>query len=290
MLDPARKTARRSEKGGLPNFLIVGAPRCATTSLATYLAGHPEIHIAPVKEVHYFDLRFDRGLDWYRGQFDRATGKRLVGEASPNYMYSDESLRRMYDLLPDAKLIAILRDPVARAYSAYWFRTGLRPDGLSFEETLDEELKPGYVPKFRRPGVLTASWYLPALERICRFYPRESLQVMLLEDLKRDPDGEFASLCRFLGVDDTVKPASLGRQVNRTHRIRSLRLYRTMVRTQAWRRLPFHLGSTIDRWNQADFDYPPIDPATKQRLREYFGEHNAALARWLDRDLSMWER
>src|SRR5437762_2920456 len=118
MREPARKIARRSQKGGLPNFLIIGAPRSATTSTALYLSQHPEVHIAPQKEVNFFDLEFHRGLDWYRAQFDRVEDGQVVGEASPNYMFSEDAVQRMAALLPDAKLIAILREPVSRAYSA----------------------------------------------------------------------------------------------------------------------------------------------------------------------------
>jgi sulfotransferase family protein len=275
-------------KGQLPNFILVGAPRCGTTSLAMYLSQHPQIHIAPQKEVHYFDLRYHRGLDWYRAQFDRVAGERAVGEASPSYMFSEDAMQRMHDLLPDVKLIAILRDPVARSYSAYWFVNSLAPEGLSFEETLEKQAQPDYVPRFKRPSIMTASTYLPALERVTRFYPRESLHVLLLDDLKNDVDGAFASLCRFLGVDDAVKPASLGETVNSTHALRSMGLYRAMVKYRLWRRLPFRLGYTISRWNERPVTYPPMNPETKQRLREQFAEHNAKLGEWLGRDLSAW--
>ena len=254
-----------------------------------YLSQHPQIHIAAQKEIHFFDLRYDQGVDWYRAQFDDAT-EPMLGEASPSYMFSEDAIRRMHELVPDAKLIAILREPVSRAYSAYWFLNSLAPEGLTFEQTLEQQAAPGFMTRFGRPGVLTASTYLPALERVTRYYPRSSLHVLLLDDLKRDADGAFAGLCRFLGVDDTVKPASLGSTVNKTHALRSVGLYRMMMRYRAWRRLPFRLGYTIDRWNQRAVDYPPIDPATKQRLKQHFAEHNARLAEWLGRDLSDWEK
>ena len=274
---------------GLPGFVIVGAPRCATTSVAMYLSEHPEVSIAPQKEVHFFDLRHDRGVDWYQAQFDPRPGERLIGDASPNYMYSEDGMRRMADLLPNAKIVVLLREPVARAYSGYWFRSALMRDPRTFEETIADEQRPGYVSKDWRPGLLAGSTYLPALERICRFYPREALHVMLVEDLRLRAEEEFASLCRFLGIDDAVRPPSVGRQVNRPARLRSLGLYRVMVKTRAWRRLPFRLGFKLDEWNHEEFSYPPIEPSTEARLREYFAPHNSALARWLGRDLSEWE-
>lgn len=285
-----RSIRRRSAKGRLPNFLIIGAPRCGTTSLSSYLSDHPDVFIATQKEVHYFDYNYKRGVDWYRAQFDRVGEERLVGEASPRYMFDELAMQRMAALMPDIRLVAILREPVARAYSMYWFRRGLLGEEQSFEDAIEEELQPGFVPKGRRwPLLLETSTYLPALERVCRFYPRSSLLVLLLEDLRTDPEKTFGSLCEFLGVDASVKPAGLGKPVNKTHRIRNRYLYRTMLRMRAWRRLPFRLGYRIDEWNRATFTYPDMDPRTKERMRAMFSEHNAALAAWLGRDLSVWD-
>jgi sulfotransferase family protein len=284
-----RAIGRRSAKGRLPNFLIVGAPRCGTTSLSSYLSDHPDVFIAPQKEVHYFDYHHRRGDDWYRAQFDGAGDHRLVGEASPRYMFEEPAMRRMAALLPDVKLVAILREPVSRAYSAYWFRRGLRGEEQSFEEAIEEELRPDFKPKSRLPLLLTASTYLPALERVCRFYPRSSLHVMLLEDLRVAPEAAFGSLCEFLGIDATVKPPKLGKPVNRTHRLKSRGLYRAMIRYRLWRRLPFRLGYKIDDWNRVPFTYPDMNPETRARLRAMFAEHNRDLAKWLGRDLSVWD-
>ena len=284
-----RSIKRRSAKGRLPNFLIVGAPRCGTTSLSAYLSEHPDVFMAPQKEVHYFDYNYRRGHDWYRAQFDRVGDERLIGEASPRYMFDEKAMERMASLLPDIKLVAILREPVARMYSLYWFRRGLGAETQSFEQMIAEEQQSGFVPKGRRPPLIQTSTYLPALERVCRFYPRSSLLVLLLEDLRAEPEKTFGSLCDFLGVDASVKPPRLGKPVNRTHELRSRRLYRTMIRYRLWRRLPFRLGYKIDDMNRVAFTYPDIDPGTRRALRESFAEHNAALASWLGRDLSVWD-
>jgi sulfotransferase family protein len=295
MRDPrgAQDVERVDESGGsrgqLPNFLIVGAPRCGTTSLSSYLSGHPDVFIAPQKEVHYFDHYHRRGDDWYRAQFTGSRSRRLVGEASPSYMFEEEAMERMARLVPDAKLVAILREPVARMYSAYWFRKELAGEEQTFEQAIEEEQRPDFTPRKRLPLLLTHSTYLPALERVCRYYPRSSLQVHLLDDLRVAPEETFGSLCGFLGIDASVKPPKLGKAVNRTHRLRSRRLYRSMVRMRAWRRLPFRLGYALDEWNRVPFTYPDMDPATKDRLHAMFAERNAALAAWLGRDLSIWD-
>jgi hypothetical protein len=284
-----RSIQRRSGEGRLPNFIIVGAPRCGTTSLAGYLADHPDVYVAGQKEVRYFDHNYKRGASWYRAQFKGAGTRRLVGEATPNYMFDEGAIRRMAELLPDAKLIAILREPVARAYSDYWFRRGRRGDDRSFEEAIEQELRPGYTSSGHLPSALEASTYLPALERICRYYPRSSLTVMLLEELNSAPEATFGSLCDFLGIDASVKSPRLGSAVNRTYRFRSRRLHLAMLRYHLWRRLPFRLGYKLADWNSEPFTYPEMRPDTRARLRAMFADHNRDLAAWLGRDLSIWQ-
>jgi hypothetical protein len=142
----------------------------------------------------------------------------------------------------------------------------------------------------KRSRIVEKSMYLPALERVVQHVPRESLLVLLLEDLRADPQGTFASVCEFLDIDTSKLPRGLGQAVNRTHRLRSPLLFDVMRRLKLWRRLPYRLGYKLDAWNRPPIDYPPIDPATRARLHEIFEEPNAGLARWLGRDLSIWQR
>lgn len=108
----------------LPTFIICGGMRCGTTALFSYLAHHPELLASRKKEVHYFDLEYHRGLNWYKRQFPTnqtmPKGKaRLLFESSPYYMFEPRAPKRIKDTLPDIKLIFILRDPIKRAISQY---------------------------------------------------------------------------------------------------------------------------------------------------------------------------
>ena len=96
--------------------------------------------------------------------------------------------------MENAELIAILREPVARAYSAYWFRRGLGGETQSFEEAIEREQQPGFVPKPRLPLLLEASFYLPALERVCRYYPRDRLLVLAPETVVHTGHGDDTSI------------------------------------------------------------------------------------------------
>src|SRR5258706_11489250 len=109
-----RRATSRYRK--LPDFLIIGAQRSGTSTLYQYIARHPDVRGAFRKEVHYFDMHYDRGLDWYRACFPT---RGFTGESSPSYLIHPEVPARVAAVLPDIKLIAILRNPVERAYSAY---------------------------------------------------------------------------------------------------------------------------------------------------------------------------
>lgn len=272
----------------LPNFLIIGAPKAGSSTLAAYLAVHPHVFVAPEKEVHFFDDNFHRGLDWYRGRFAEVRGELAIGDATPTYMYSDEAIERMARLLPNAKLIVILRNPVERAYSHYWWNRALY-EQRSFEDAIRAELVAVEKP-FKR-NYLAGGRYLERLERVCSHYPRSSLNVVILEELRASPGAAYAEVCRFLGVDERLKPSNLGDVLNPANGLRSPRLWNLMLRTRAWKRLPFGLANRIDRWNRLlQFSYPPMDARVRGNLERYYLEHNAALAAWLGRDLSVWQR
>jgi len=276
---------RDDGSGRLPDFLIIGAPRSGTTTLAAYLDADPNVFVAPQKELLFFDRHFAKGVAWYRAQFAAAGDTKFAGEATPSYMYDDEAVRRMTEVVPDARLIVILREPVSRAYSSYWFRVGLGRESRTFEEAVEDELR-GRPSRRPFPEGLAASTYLPALERVAARYPRTALHVMLLEDLKNDPGAALQALRDFLGLEGPAPP--LDRSANAPYRLRVPRLRRAMLRRQAWRRLPFGLAERIDRWNRVPFAYPPIDPQVRDRLVRHFAPHNVALAAWLGRDLSEW--
>ncbi|MGH2726519.1 MAG: sulfotransferase family protein, partial [Actinomycetota bacterium] len=185
---------RRDAAGPLPNFFIIGAMRSGTTALSRYMGAHPDVYVAPEKEVHFFDRLHERGLDWYRSRFAAATTERAIGEATQTYMYLADATERMAAAVPDARLVAILRNPVDRAYSHYWMNRSLRVEPLGFREALaaypDDPPPSGQMYPYIERGR-----YLAQLERVCAHYPRSALHVLLLEDLVREPDATFATLC-----------------------------------------------------------------------------------------------
>jgi hypothetical protein len=271
-----------TDAGRLPNFLLIGSPKAGTTSLAAHLAAHPQAFVAPEKEVHFFDEYWDRGLDWYRSRFAGAGDARAVGEASPTYLADATATERMHATLPEARLLAILRHPVDRAYSTYWWRYAF--ENRSFEQAARQQMESRQL-----TGYIGDGRYVHHLRRLTTLYPRERVHVLLLDDLRRDPTGSFAAVCRFLDIDDTVLPAGLDKVHNPAFRYRSRRLLFAMLRFHAWRRAP-RLATLVDRLNRAPLHYPPLDPALRAELCAYYAPDNAELAGWLGRELPGWDR
>jgi hypothetical protein len=271
-----------TEQGRLPTFLVVGAMRAGTTSLSRLLGSHPDVYMPPRKEIHFFDRRWRRGTDWYRRWFAEARGRRAVGESTPSYMYLPEVPPRMAQVVPQARLVAILRDPVDRAYSHYWHEQQLGHEDLSFLAAIRSEPdRLGGDPSDRgRHAYLDRGRYLSQLQRLHRFFPPERLLVLIFEDFRADPRGTFTTLCRFLDIDEAAVPRDLGRNWTVHTLARSARV-RAVSRRLPWR----PLRRAVNRLNARRWTPPPLDPEVRADVVERFREDNRALSAWLGRPL-----
>lgn len=195
----------------LPDFLIIGAQKGGTTSLYRYLCAHPQVAPAAKKEIRFFDLNFRRGADWYRAHFpprwrmrlDRLAQRRRIvtGEATPTYLFVQKAAERVHGLIPDVRLIALLRDPVARAYSHYHHvvRKGL--ESRSFADAVEAEIE-GIDRGDRRAKhpYVARGLYLPQLERWWTRFPAEQLRIVAAEDLYSEADRVVREVCEFLAI------------------------------------------------------------------------------------------
>lgn len=261
----------------LPTYLIVGVPRAGTTSLAAYLAGHPDILMAPSKELHFFNARYDRGVDWYGAQF---TGKRDAvqrGEATPGYLFDHNAVRLMARTVPDAKLIVMLREPVDRAYSHFWLNRWRGIESLSFEAALDaEDDRRRRRPRDPRRAYFGIGCYTDQLRYLLDHFPAEQVHTVFFEDLTSRPDELVTSVCRYLGVREVV-PEATGDRHNHHGPVRSVRL------AMLARKLPGPLCRGLRDWNTMDTEYPPVDQHTRRALAERFAGANAGLPSLLGR-------
>jgi len=268
----------------LPNFLVVGAMKCGTSSMARHLGSHPSVFMAAEKEVNFFDVNFDRGVDWYRRHFDGVQDEIAVGESTP-YLYHPDTARRMASVLPDARLILLLRNPVDRAYSHYWHMRARGRETLEFADALDaepERLTEGETSRLFF-SYADRGHYIRDIRRLLEHYPRSALKVTLLEEMNDEAEATFRDVCRFLEVRDHHLPEDLGKRFNSYVQFRS-----TRVRELA-QRLPGLAGRVVGRLNTSRRgSYPPMSPAMRERLAEEYRDSNDALARFLDRDLAAW--
>jgi hypothetical protein len=197
----------------LPNFLILGAQKAGTTALYAYLRWHPQVTGPSFKEVSFFDRHYARGERWYRAHFP-ARRREAIGEASPSYLLHPLAPERVAGVLPDARLIALLRNPVDRAFSHYQHEVALGREPLSFEDALaaeDERLRGEVERMLRDPTYFSHAWwnytyaargrYAEQLERWYAAFPRERLLVLLTEELAQDPGATYRRVLDFLGLE-----------------------------------------------------------------------------------------
>jgi len=285
----ARAASRARPLGGMPTFLIIGAMKGGTTSLAMWLRAHPDVFIPAAKETHFFDTFYGEGLDWYRRFFAGAQRYAAVGEATPGYLFWEEAFHRMADALPDAKLIALLRNPIDRAYSQYWHRRQNGLESWGFAERVDLELSIDPDQGRRYGGYLARSRYPEQLDRVATRYPSESLLVLLFDDLRDDPETLFTSTCRFIGVDEHVRPPGLGVVYTRgKQKITRFDEGLDRLRTDRW--VPRAAARRLRSRGRKPPQYPPMDPDVRARLVQYFAPFNEALGARIGRDLSAWDR
>ena len=225
-----------AQPGRLPDFLVIGAMKSGSTTLWRHLDQHPRIFLCRPKEPQFFSREavFARGFAWYRSLFATARSDQLCGEASTCYSrwpHFGDVPARLAEHLPAAKLVYILRHPVDRAYSHYGHvmtERAVRGTGpsLTFEQALEE-----------LPEILDTSLYLRQIERFLAHYDRESLHVLTLDDLQRDPETTLDAVHAFLGLEALPVDADSGsRTENRAdHRFARASMGRTI---RALRRHP----------------------------------------------------
>jgi len=247
--------------------LIIGAPKCGTTSLHGYLAQHPCVLPALNKEVRYFDQFSHKSLNWYRAHFPTRRARRrasqspcehiLTGDATPTYLMDPEAPRRAHEVLPEAKLIALLRNPVDRAYSNYQMEVRYGTETLSFEEALDceeERLKDERIEvyedgaRFKFTELHFAyqkkGLYAKQLKRWLEHYRRDRLLVLDSALLFEQPAECYAQVLDFLD-------------------------------------LPPHEPESFPVLYQGIYR-DTMHPETRKRLQNYYRPHNEALSHLLN--------
>ena len=299
------------QRSRIPDFYVVGAGRAGTTSISHYLAQHPDLFLPAVKSASYFyacDLTGSPLADnrapipeWfiqdeleYRNLYSSAPIEAICGDVSPVYLASTRVAARIAAVRSDAKIIAIMRNPVDRVYSRY---VGRRRDGLetiaTFEELVEREMATELVRDDAHATYLSGGMVSHFLQTYLTAFPRENIQIHVYEDFARDTQSVMASICRFLGVDegfrfdvDRIYNRSGGRIQNATVGglwASSLRLRKAL---RPW--LPKSLRDAIFRKVTAKTEKVLIRPETRLCLLDIYRDDIRQLQELTGRDLSAW--
>jgi sulfotransferase family protein len=297
----------------IPDFFIVGAPKCGTTALNDYLARHPDVFVPERKEIHFFgsDLvftspRIDRAA--YLRLFDRWDGEKRAGEASVWYLGSERAAREILEFNPDARAVIMLRHPVDVMYSLHSQGVyGGTEDLEDFAQALAAE------PERRRGGRLPrrfrntmgfryreAARFVEPLRRYFEAFGRERTHVILFDDFRRDVAGVYRGVCAFLGVDPDFRPRFEVLNPNKdvwSEGLRDvLRFASPVTRAGLRAMLPSSLvRESLKRrllsLNTRHVPRPPMDAELRGRLEEEFRPQIEELSELLGRDLvELWCR
>ena len=296
-----------------PNFFIVGAPKCGTTALYEYLRPHPDIFMSTIKEPHYFakDLgTYPRiqTAEEYEGIFAGSTARhRRVGEASVYYLRSEVAIPNIRQFNPDARLIAMYRNPIDMVYS---FHSQLlyvaEEDELDFEKAwrLQERRRQGLdiPPRSRGPFLLQYAElgrFGTQTERLLATFPRAQVKLILFDDFAKSPQAVYDDVIEFLGLPHDGRTEFPRINDNKRARVDWLRRFARKpppVLRKAFRGLKQAVGGEgiaavkkrIVEANTVKERRPPLTPGFRAELAETFRDEIALLGRLLGRDLSHW--
>ncbi|MEM8870833.1 MAG: sulfotransferase [Pseudomonadota bacterium] len=274
------------------DFIGIGAQKSATSWLHDMLSEHPGICASDPKELNFFTANYDRGRMWYERHFSQAANGQLCGECSPTYFFSGDAPIRAKAYNPGLKLIAVLRDPVARAFSNHLHevRKTHIPADTSFEDGL--AANPAYVAQ---------SSYAANLERWSAGFDRSALLVLLAEDIKADPSTAYDAICAHLGIDRSVRPQGLSERRHESVANKSDAAQRFLKSGGDLAR-SVGLGNTVAAvkkapgvsqilaMNKRDLrtEIAPMRDETRRRLIEGFRDDMKYVADFLGRDSLPW--
>jgi len=306
----------------LPQFIIVGAMKSATTSLHFMLNEHPSIFL-PRREIFFFNIddifmhagffreekdhwwtwdyekHFDDYLQWYGDFFTEATEGQVIGEDSTSYLPSKRVAERIHQLLPDCKIVIMLRDPVKRAYSNYWHLVRTGRAGHSFEDTI----------QFRQNNLIMRGFYEEQVKRYFDIFPREQVRIILFEDFTKNSQQHVDDMQDWLGVErllDVVKleeqhsnpaqtPRSIYLQLLHNRCFADMAAVRHHQRHLPGAERPKHKGLR-QRWDRffkemnltTKKKYPPMKKHTQAMLQSVYAMENRGLSELIGIDLKTY--
>ncbi|PLX17075.1 MAG: hypothetical protein C0597_07425 [Marinilabiliales bacterium] len=305
-----------------PNLYIIGAAKSGTTSLYKYLNQHPDVYFSPIKEPNYFSddidvskftstyksntylelekyfkksnlrdlpITFIRKEEHYERLFENSGKHKIRGEASTSYMFSNKAAKNIYRFNSEAKIVAILRNPMERAFSHYEMALRYGHTKLNFKKAIIEDLNKtqkgwGISELFIELGL-----YYDQLKRYFDIFPRDQIQILWFDDLKSNPKGMIDTCCKFLEIETMNLEDETAYNTKKSPESIGLNYFLTIsgVKSFLRRLLPasaknglsqIFYKDSIAKLSKADFEF----------VRDYYQEDIEKTARLLKKDLSHW--
>lgn len=284
-----------------PHFCIAGAQKSATTWLAQCLSEHPDIYIPRQKELHFFcpssECRFStakKGIGWYNDIFLENAQGRITGDCTTDYMYYPGSCEKLFKRNPEMKIIFLLRNPIDRAYSAYWMRKRRCPDLQSFNRLVLEE-----------QAYIQRGFYAEQIQPFIKCFGCQNVHIMVYEELFENPEKHLRALFKFLGLDYQVKSQTTHQKVGATRNLKfglNRLLYGFMSRIinapvihLIWKKMRKNsfLSKIIEYFlelmSKDNYNYPEISEQDRFNLQQIFKNENEKLYQLLDREIEHWK-
>ncbi len=269
----------------LPNFLVIGAQKAASSWLAVGLQSHPDIYMWRA-EIHFFNAHYERGVQWYERHFSHWSGESWIGEKSPLYLSDPRSPGRIRTVLGrDVRLLASLRHPIDRAYSAYWHCLRNR----EILPQIDFPTALGVLPHLRRN-----SDYAKHIEQFWEVFSKEQLLIHILEEINQDRAAALGQCFEFLGVDPSLGGTELEKRVNVSGGLRRFsapahKFSRRLNRLPLSVRAPLKsAGRMLYKVFPVEREYERLSPELRAELMESLWPDVEHLEELLGRDLSVW--
>ncbi len=271
------------------DFIGIGAQKSGTSWIYACLYEHPEICM-PYKEINFFsrERNWKKGLGWYRERFKTCSSKKLKGEYSTSYLYSNIAAQRIYDNFPNTKLIVCLRNPIDRGFSNYKhdIKVGNISEGISFPEAAKKHKE-----------YLGRGFYNQQLERYFKLFSRDQILILVYEDIKKNPLKFIQKIYNFLGVNSSFVPSMLEKKVDVSRKPKLIFLDKIIRRIANFlRKLRLHkmvwlvkktgIPEKIRKINTEDKKELKIDNRVYSKLGELYEEDIKKLSKKLKRDLN----
>jgi len=291
----------------LPNLLIIGAAKSGTSALHAYLSQHPQIFMTTPKEPRFFlvwdnpeqraiyerENRIEHNwfctIERYGQLFEKGKQHAIRGESSTAYLANPWCAAKIKKLIPNVKIISILRNPADRAFSNYVMYKNWRIEKKFFGEAVNEEIETGRCSYPQQMRYLSLGKYTDSLKTYFSLFRKEQVRVYLYDDFRANPELFLKDIFQYLGVDDTFIP-----DVQKKHNTSFIRRYAENPRMdkalhfaeRGFRKLKIPFGETFIHDHR--FYKPVLKTEVRKKLVNFYADEISALEKLLNKDLSTW--